>query len=143
MEKQKLTLNMDPGIVDLLHKAAGERGVSDYITDLVDERWRDWQDGLEHLRTVGWADAELLAACDALNGKLISARHDLGPQLAATMEDAAIIDGIAKKYNVGDRWRDRCGEVRASDATARSLLAVVREWWTGNDVVRSQVNLRR
>ena len=135
MEKQKLTLNMDPGIVDLLHRAAGDRGIGDYLSLLIADSWRDWQESLDHLTSSGWSTEELLAACDALNGKLIVARRDLGPQLAATMEDAAIIDGIAKKYNVGDTWRDRCAQVRSDNTIARALLTVAQEFWRSNRLV--------
>lgn len=37
------------------------------------------------------------------------------------MEDAAIIDGVAKVHDVGDTWRDRCAQVRSDNTIARAL----------------------
>ncbi len=140
--KTRVTIAIDAGTLDILRKAAGGRGIGDYVSDLVDSNWHDWQDALGLLTNGGWRGPDLLAACDALNGKLIVARLPLGHQLSGTMMDAAVMDGVAKTHNVGDTWRDRCTQVRDDDTIARALWCVVQEWWRNNKILAREMTAK-
>lgn len=103
---------------------------SHYVSALVRDAWRRWQQAHEALRRAGWDGPALCAACDALNGTWL-----LEPRLAGVMSlelhDAQRLSDVCGKWGVDPRrWAELHDGLR--DDLAIALRAIVTEFWAGN-----------
>ena len=106
---------------------------------------RDVVQALETVRLAGWHRADILAACDALNGYWLVGQMGggggSGPALAMELHDAAVLGDLPAKWEVnGDRWAEMVAQLREDPpGLARSLLVVVEEFWGGNAYVERAI----
>lgn len=108
-----------------------------YAERIVAERARTWSGSLAHLRNQGWASSEILAVCDLLNGSIIDTPGmALGPALAGEMRDA--LDEPVKHQIPEARWKELIG-LASQEPSARAILAVVAEYWSGNAKARRAI----
>jgi hypothetical protein len=136
MSKSRRNLSLDADVEAILDDISrGQSTASSYLEDLVRDAERDWRTALSHLRAAGWQDPELRAACDVLNGYLLG--YEPGQPaswIGLELADAERLNATASvKHDIAPtRWTEVVGRVHVSEAEARCLLLVVREFWRMN-----------
>lgn len=113
-----------------------QENASRYVAELVNAAERRWRANLEHLRSVGFANNELLAVCDVLNGYAQlaevagSAALDSGRGIALELHDAQRLNGIAAKWGVtSERWAEIVTLVAGDAFVGRALYDLAAEFW--------------
>lgn len=131
MKKSPTNLTLSDGVRQMLEDT-GNRSL--YIERIVTERTRLWRESLAHLRNQGWAPSEILAVCDLLNGSIIDTPGmALGLSLVAEMREVAGKCGVDVA-----RWAELTAYA-GQEPTARAALAVVAEYWSGNEKARQAI----
>ena len=133
--RERVNVTLEPDVAAELHDwPRGTR--ARYLSTVLRERWMDFHSALRTLRAAGWMRAEILAACDALNGYWMLPTEDWeqqGPAVALELSDAERLHGTAARHGVGPTvWEARWTQVRQSEALTRALRHVVREFWADN-----------
>lgn len=116
---------------------------SAYVSRLVEDAERRWRACLTHLRASGWADREVLAVCDALNGYGLTEYSGIFPAVAVALElhDAERLNGTAAKWDVApERWAVLVRQVSESETVARALIDVAAEFWRSNRRLERALN---
>lgn len=134
-ENKPKYLRLDESTTALLDRACGEStSPSDYVSHLIEQAHRKWTLSLDKLRVAGWTGSELLAACDALNGVWLH-EYAGGPAfLAAELTDAQRLNDVCGKWDVPPKdWAKRVKALHEDRELQRALVAVVEEFWNGND----------
>jgi len=129
---------LDPTTVALLD-SVGPRQASGYVDRTIQQRWQRWQESLATLAQSGWAGAEVLAACDALNGVWLGGAVNRAPDgVALELRDNS---GAASRHGVApERWTDLVRSVGESHAMTAALLEVILEFWAGNAACSSAID---
>lgn len=136
--KHRIDLSLESSTVELLKRVGNQ---SLYITALVEQRWRDWQVALDHLRSAGWMAQEIEAACHCLNGysATYSEYTSLGMRLSIELlvHERHCAAGIPE-----GRWaqlRARLRDGVGCDELARALYTVAIEYWYGNEACKRRI----
>jgi hypothetical protein len=115
---------------------------SAYLTRLIEQHHRMWQEALRYLLATGWNHEDVVAACAAMNGHYITWAFDIRGEVALSLDDAARLDGILKNSGANaDTWAERVASVQRDVATARSVLALTEEFWAGNAALHRALKL--
>jgi hypothetical protein len=116
---------------DRLHDELDETGnISAYLREAARERLHRYRQARETLRTSGWDTSDLKAVMDVLNGTMTTFSVPLGEQIAASMEDAAKLNGVHERRGIDrERWDTLTEQVREREPIARSLNALASEYW--------------
>lgn len=104
------------------------------MAELVNAAERRWRANLALLRGLGWANAELLAVCDVLNGYAqlgeMGGMGTEGAGIALELADAQRLNGTAAKWDVTDaRWAELVAATHANPWVARALYDLAAEFW--------------
>lgn len=125
-----VTIRLDDKADELLTRVCVRRGVTPYVQSVLDRNWELWNGALTALKSNTWTNAELVAACIALNGF----RFDLS--------DGALNFTVAA-------YLDRAGHKRATDfddekslSLAYNLSVLAVEWWLGNQSLKRELESR-
>lgn len=137
MAKQKRNLSVSDDVDQLLDRVGN---ASEYVDRVVRARWREWTEALDLLVQSGWVRAEILAACDALNGYWMIGSGKSGAFIAAELEDAERLNKLCAKWDLApERWAQCYGEIGRSQPLAHALTIVVEEFWTGNEAIEAAI----
>jgi hypothetical protein len=106
---------------------------SAYLTRLVEQHHRAWQEALRYLLASGWQHVDVVAACSALNGVLVTLGFDVRDEVALSLDDSARLEGILQNSGASpDTWAERVASAQRDVSTARALVALAEEFWAGN-----------
>lgn len=106
---------------------------SAYLTRLVEQHQRAWQEALRYLLAAGWTRPDILTAAAALNGHLVTLGIDLRDEVALALADLPRIDGVMAINGANlETWPARVADVRREQAIARAVLVLADEFWAGN-----------
>jgi hypothetical protein len=131
VRKDAKFLRLNDSAMALLDKAGGDGGASGYIEMVIQQRWEAWTHALRELREAGWSPLELLAACEALNGHILSVRS--ARSVSAALRDAAELGGLCERHDMKPKlWNERVAQVAKSDALAALVATIALEFWAGN-----------
>ena len=116
---------------DQLHEQLKETGnASAYLRQTARERLHRYRQARETLRASGGDTSDLKAVMDVLNGTMTTFSVPLGEQIAASMEDAAKLNGTHERHGIDrERWDTLTEQVREREPIARSLNALATEYW--------------
>lgn len=111
----------------------GVGNASAYLTRLVEQHHRAWQESLRYLLATGWQHADIVAACGALNGHFVTFGFDLRGEMALALQDAARLDSVLRDTGASpDTWATRVTQTQQDVSTARAVLSLAEEFWAGN-----------
>lgn len=116
---------------------------SGYVSKLVEDAERRWRACLTHLRTAGWADREILAVCDVLNGYGLTEYSGIfaATSVALELHDAERLNQTAAKWDVGaERWAGLVRQAAEQETIARALIDVAAEFWRDNARLERALN---
>lgn len=104
-----------------------------YTSRLLGQTHADAREALLAITDAGWERAEILAACDALNG--VWMRGYVGPAaVALELADAERLNGLSAKWSTDPaRWEQLVVDVAGSPELSHALVVVVRDFWRDTD----------
>lgn len=116
---------------------------SEYLARLTRNAERRWRDAHSTLRATGWTDAEIVAACAALNGTILHRYHGaLSQSLPLELHDFARLGGLASHPDVSaDQWGTRVEQVASNEGVARAVADLAEEFWAGNERLSATLGL--
>jgi hypothetical protein len=138
MARTKASFTLDPTTVEILREAGNQ---SAYLDSVVTRAAREWQEALDTLVSGGWTSAEILAACDALNGVwMVGAPNASGGGIALELHDAQRLTAIATKWELtADRWATRVDLVDRIPVVAWAVRTIAVEFWAPNEAVERAI----
>ena len=129
--RARRNFTLDPDADALLGRVGN---ASEYLSRTVMRRSRQWTSALDLLRSEGWSSAELLAACEALNGYWLAGRAAHGGYLATVLDD-----GLSDAGGRSTIWRNRFKQLETDAGLATALAILVDEFWSGNAACEAAV----
>lgn len=114
MQARRASVTLDESSHDMLSRTGNG---SAYLSELIRQRWREWQSAIAFLRANGWEPVDIGVACTRLNG----------------VYDVPVGTRL-------DQFRRSLGKnMVAGQLEADAMAVVAAEWWTGNRELREQL----